>query len=53
MASHLGLKPEPVAAIDLSERDRSLLSDPQQQKALHMVAQQQALEHYYRRSGDW
>ncbi|MCJ8512915.1 exodeoxyribonuclease V subunit alpha [Acinetobacter lwoffii] len=41
VAAHIArIKTQPVAAIHLSERDRSLLSDPQQQKALHMVAQQ-------------
>nr|WP_254202692.1 MULTISPECIES: exodeoxyribonuclease V subunit alpha [unclassified Acinetobacter] len=41
VAAHIvRIKNQPVAALHLSERDRSLLSDLQQQKALHMVAQQ-------------
>src|SRR5690606_18869360 len=34
------IKSQTVAPVNLSEHNRNLLSDPQQQKALHMVAQQ-------------
>ncbi len=41
VAAHVArIKSQPIAALDLTARDRSLLSDPQQQKALQMVAQQ-------------
>ena len=41
VAAHIvRIKSQPIAAIQLTERDRRLLSDPQQQKALQMVTEQ-------------
>lgn len=41
VATHIArIKTQSIAALELTARDRSLLSDPQQQKALQMVAEQ-------------
>ncbi|PJI31986.1 exodeoxyribonuclease V subunit alpha [Acinetobacter pseudolwoffii] len=41
VATHIArIKTQSIVALELTARDRSLLSDPQQQKALQMVAEQ-------------